>query len=220
MATQVQHPIWLPAVRTPGARTFALLYAVESFARASVSSVIPIQAYELLNDKQAVSLLYTLVALTGLSVTLFMPMLIVRFARRRVYTAGVVSLALGAAMFLTDTLAGQLLGMLLRVMGASALSITLNLYIMDHIAKTKFIEAESLRMAWSTLAWTGGPTIGVLLYSHFGLWAAHGIVVVFWLIRRCSPSIRPSRFSAIWSSISKISCRCRRCFLSKSASFC
>ncbi len=179
MATQVQHPIWLPAVRTPGARTFALLYAVESFARASVSSVIPIQAYELLNDKQAVSLLYTLVALTGLSVTLFMPMLIVRFARRRVYTAGVLSLALGAAMFLTDTLAGQLLGMLLRVMGASALSITLNLYIMDHIAKTKFIEAESLRMAWSTLAWTGGPTIGVLLYSHFGLWAAHGIVVVF-----------------------------------------
>lgn len=179
MATQVQHPIWLPAARAPGARTFALLYAVESFARASVSSVIPIQAYELLHDKQAVSLLYTLVALTGLSVTLFMPMLIVRFARRWVYTAGVVSLALGAAMFLTDTLAGQLLGMLFRVMGASALSITLNLYIMDHIAKTKFIEAESLRMAFSTLAWTGGPTIGVLLYSHFGLWAAHGIVVVF-----------------------------------------
>jgi MFS family permease len=179
MSTQVRHPIWLPAVRAPGASTFALLYAVESFARASVASVIPIQAYELLHDKQAVSLLYTFVALTGLSVTLFMPMLIVRFARRWVYTAGVVSLAIGAMMFLTDTLAGQLLGMLFRVMGASALSITLNLYIMDHIAKTRFIEAESMRMAWSTLAWTGGPTIGVFLYSHFGLWAAYGVVVVF-----------------------------------------
>jgi MFS family permease len=70
-------------------------------------------------------------------------------------------------------------GMLLRVMGASALSITLNLYIMDHIAKTRFIESESLRMAFSTLAWTGGPTIGVLLYTHFGLWAAHGVVILF-----------------------------------------
>lgn len=179
MSTQVRHPIWLPAARAPGARTFALLYAVESFARASVASVVPIQAYELLQDKQAVSLLYTAVALAGLSVTLFMPMLILRFARRWVYTAGVASLALGAAMFLTDTLPGQMLGMLLRVMGASALSITLNLYIMDHIAKTRFIEAESMRMAFSTLAWTGGPTLGVVLYTHFGLWAAHGIVVVF-----------------------------------------
>jgi MFS family permease len=179
MSTQVRHPIWLPAARAPGARTFALLYAVESFARASVASVVPIQAYELLQDKQAVSLLYTAVALAGLSVTLFMPMLILRFARRWVYAAGVASLALGAAMFLTDTLPGQMLGMLLRVMGASALSITLNLYIMDHIAKTRFIEAESMRMAFSTLAWTGGPTLGVVLYTHFGLWAAHGIVVAF-----------------------------------------
>jgi MFS family permease len=179
MSTQVRHPIWLPAARAPGARTFAMLYAVESFARASVSSVIPIQAYHLLNDKQAVSLLYTAVALAGLSVTLFMPLLILRFARRRVYSAGAVSLALGSALFLTDTLAGQMAGMLMRVMGASALSITLNLYIMDHIAKTKFIEAESLRMAFSMLAWTGGPTIGVLLYGHFGLWAAHGVVLVF-----------------------------------------
>lgn len=179
MSTQVRHPIWLPAASAPGARTFALLYAVESFARASVASVIPIQAYHLLNDKQAVSLLYTAVALAGLSVTLFMPVLILRFARRRVYTAGVLGLALGSVLFLTDTLPGQMAGMLLRVMGASALSITLNLYIMDHIAKTRFIEAESLRMAFSTLAWTGGPTVGVLLYTHFGLWAAHGVVVVF-----------------------------------------
>ena len=36
--TQVRHPIWLPAVRPPGARTFASLYGLESFARASVSS--------------------------------------------------------------------------------------------------------------------------------------------------------------------------------------
>ena len=61
MATEVRQPIWLPAVRAPGARTFASLYALESFARASVSSVVPIQAYDLLQDKQEVSVLYTIV---------------------------------------------------------------------------------------------------------------------------------------------------------------
>ena len=152
MATQVRHPIWLPALRPPGARTFAVLYAIESFARAAISSVIPIQAYEILRDEQGVSILYTIVALLGLSATLFMPMLIERFARRWVYTAGALLLAIGSLLFLSQSLTGQLAGMLARVMGASALAITLNLYIMDHIHKTELMEAESLRMAWSTLA--------------------------------------------------------------------
>jgi hypothetical protein len=78
MAFQVRHPIWLPAVRPPGARTFASLYRLESFARASVA--IPIQDYDILRDEQAVSILHTAVASWGLSATLFMPMLIDRFA--------------------------------------------------------------------------------------------------------------------------------------------
>jgi MFS family permease len=179
MSTHVRHPIWLPALKAADARTFASLYAVESFARATVSSVIPIQAYEILHNEQMVSILYTIVALLGLSVTLFMPMLIRRFARRWVYTAGACLLAIGSLFFVTHTLAGQVAGMLCRVMGASALSITLNLYIMDHIRKTDFMQAESLRMAWSMFAWTGGPTLGIFLYAHFGIWAAHGAVAVF-----------------------------------------
>ncbi|RWO78772.1 MFS transporter [Mesorhizobium sp.] len=179
MSTHVRHPIWLPALKAADARTFASLYAVESFARATVSSVIPIQAYEILHNEQIVSMLYTVVAMLGLSVTLFMPMLIRRFARRWVYTSGACLLAVGSLFFVTDTLAGQLAGMLCRVMGASALSITLNLYIMDHIRKTDFMQAESLRMAWSMLAWTGGPTLGIFLYTRFGIYAAHGTVAVF-----------------------------------------
>ena len=182
MITQVRHPIWLPAVRPPGARTFASLYGLESFARASVSSVVPIQAYDLLQDKQEVSILYTLVSLTGLSATLFMPLLIERLARRWVYTMGVVALIVGAICFSTNSLSGQVLGMLARAFGAGALAITLNLYIMDHIRKTEFIPAESLRMAWSMIGWTAGPTIGVLLYTHFGLAAAHGLSALFALI--------------------------------------
>ena len=171
MATQVRHPIWLPAVRPAGARTFATLYAARILRARSVASVIPIQAYEILQSEQGVSMLYTVVALLGLSATLFMPMLIGRFSRRWVYTAGVVSLA--SARFSSSPNAGRAGARhARRVMGASALSITLNLYIMDHIRKTEFMQAESLRMAWSILGWTAGPTLGVLLYSHFGLDAA------------------------------------------------
>nr|WP_246677443.1 MFS transporter [Mesorhizobium sp. B2-3-12] len=141
-------------------------------------------------------------SLIGLSVTLFMPMLIRRFARRWVYTAGACLLAIGSLFFVTHTLAGQLAGMLCRVMGASALSITLNLYIMDHIRKTDFMQAESLRMAWSMVAWTCGPTLGIFLYAHFGIYAAHGAVAVFaiallalfWFYRLSdNPSIRPGK---------------------------
>ncbi len=179
MATHVRHPMWLPAVRSAGARTFASLYSIESFARATVSSVIPIQAYEILHNERTVSMLYTLVSLLGLSATLFMPLLIRRFARRWVYTAGAGLLAFGSVFFVTHSLPGQFLGMLCRVMGASALSITLNLYIMDHIRKTDFMRAESLRMAWSMVAWTGGPTLGIFLYTRYGIYAAHGAVAVF-----------------------------------------
>src|SRR6185312_1663913 len=182
MGTHVRHPMWLPAVKQAGARTFASLYTMESFARATVSSVIPIQAYEILRNEQTVSVLYTIVSLLGLSVTLFMPMLIHRFARRWVYTAGASLLAIGSVFFVTHTLTGQFIGMLCRVMGASALSITLNLYIMDHIRKTDFMRSESLRMAWSMVAWTGGPTLGIFLYTHFGIYAAHGAVAVFAMI--------------------------------------
>lgn len=146
MVTQVRHPIWLPAVKPAGARTFATLYALESFARATIASVVPIQAYELLQNKQTVSLLYTLVALIGLSATLFMPMLISHFSRRWIYTIGATLLAIGSLLFMTHSLPGQMLGMLARVMGSSALAITLNLYIMDHIRKTEIMQAN--RSAW------------------------------------------------------------------------
>ena len=46
-----------------------------------------------------------------------------------------MSLIVGAVLLFDDTLPGQVAGMLARVMGASALAITLNLYIMDHIRK-------------------------------------------------------------------------------------
>lgn len=178
--TQARHPDWLPAAAgRPGAGTFATLYGLESLTRATIASVVPIQAYDILQSKQHVAILYTAVSIVSLFATLLMPALIARFARRWVYTAGVVLLMLGAVCFAAHSLPGQIAGMAARVVGTSALAITLNLYIMDHIRRTEFVRSESVKMAWSTLAWTAGPTLGVFLYTHFGFAAAQAAVILF-----------------------------------------
>ncbi|HEV7252401.1 MAG TPA: MFS transporter [Mesorhizobium sp.] len=179
MVSEVGHATKIPLARQPGARTFAVLYALESFARASIASVVPIQAYDILQSGQSVAVLYTAVSLGSLAATLSIPLLIQRFSRRWVYTAGALLLVLGSVFFASQTLWGQVLGMLARVMGAGALHVALNLYIMDHVRRAEFVRVESIKMAWSTLAWTCGPTMGVFLYTSFGLWAAHGAVAAF-----------------------------------------
>lgn len=56
------------------------------------------------------------------------------------------------------------------------------------------------------IAWTGGPTLGVLLYTHYGIVVAHGVVVVFavtllamfWYFRLGdNPLIRPGKSRAV-----------------------
>jgi MFS family permease len=182
-----------------------VLYAVESLSRASLASIVPIQAYDLLQDEQAVSLLYFLVGVAGIAATLFAPVLFQRLPRRYVYTAGALILVAASAFLATHTLPGQAFGMFLRVFGASALSITLNLYIMEFIRKDQLVRSESLRLALSTLSWTLGPAFGVWLYVGFGtiapyVWSAAWalvLVVIFWSIRLSgAEALRPGKLRA------------------------
>ena len=57
-----------------------------------------------------------------------------------------------------------------------------------------------------SLGWTGGPTLGVLLYAHFGIAAAHGasalfslcLLILFWHYRLGdNPVIRPGKTRAV-----------------------
>ena len=147
MVTNARHPIWLPAATQPGAWAFAILYAIESLSRASLTSIVPIQAYELMKDAQKVSILYFVVGIAGTTATLCLPLLIQRFPRRWVYTTGALMIVATCGAFATQTLTGQALGLFLRIVGASTLAITLNLYIMDFIRRQEFVRSESLRLA-------------------------------------------------------------------------
>lgn len=206
MATNVRHPIWLPAATQPGAWAFAILYSVESISRASLASIVPIQAYDLLQSKQGVSLLYFSVGVAGIVATLFAPAVFRKLPRRYVYTIGAVILVAASVALATNTFAGQAVGMFCRVFGAATLSIVLNLYIMEFIPKQQMVKSESLRLSLSTLSWTAGPALGVWLYVAFGpiapyLWSgawALLLIALFWSIRLSdNPAISPGKLKPV-----------------------
>ena len=69
--------------------------------------------------------------------------------------------------------------MLLRVTGVVIMAICLNLYVLDHIAKTELNRAEPKRVFYSAIAWTVAPGLGTFLYAEFSASAAYGIGGVF-----------------------------------------
>jgi MFS family permease len=176
---------------TPGATAFAVMYALESLARASLATVIPLQAYALFGAARDVSLAFLAVAVTGLAGSFAIPLLIRRIGRRWVYPLGGACLVVAPILFVTETIAGQLGGMLVRVFGTACLNITLNLYIMDYIHKRDLVRSEPRKFLFSAAAWTIGPSLGVLLFYRVGAWAANGfsgvcallVIVNFWRMR-------------------------------------
>lgn len=179
MALNVRHPIWLPAAPRPGIRVFAWLTCVEAFARATISTAIPIQALELFHNEQTVSFVYTGVGLFALSFTFVIPFLIRITARRFVYTAGALGLVAASACFMLYTQPGQAAGMTFRVLAVACLNVTLNLYILDHVRREQFVRNDAVRLTAAMVAWTVGPYLGVLLYTEYGPWAPFALSCVF-----------------------------------------
>jgi MFS family permease len=205
MAYSVRHPVWLPAAPKPTAMAFAVLFAIESLARSMVATVVSVQAYDLLQSTQQVSLLFAGVGVASLLGTLLIPYLIGWTARRYVYTLGTACLVAAAAAMAMFTLEGHGLGMILRVFGITCLNITTSLYILDHIRRHELVRSEPLRLSMSTASWTIGPALGVWLYTQWGPWAPQAasalctvvLLGLFWYLRLSdSPAIQAAKLKA------------------------
>lgn len=187
----VRRPIWIHRVRTPGAECFALLFALESFARALIVSIIPVEALHLLGSAQRVSTLFFCVALAGIVATLTVPWMVRRTARCWIYTLGGICLASAPLVMWAGSSTALALGMTLRVVGVVMLTVCLSLYILDHVARHDFNRSEPMRIFYSASAWMVGPALGAWLGTRFGLWAAYAASAVtvlvllgcFWLLR-------------------------------------
>lgn len=196
LAVHVRHPPALghalgPGRQRAGAWTFTLLYFLESVARASLVTVLPLTAFALLGSKEAVSLAYTLVSVVALGFTFAIPGLVRRLGRRWAYTLGAGLIAVYAVLLALDAPPALVVAMFGRTAGAALLSVTLSLYIMDNIGRRDLTRSEPLRFAISTLAWGLAPYAGVRLMETAGLWAPAALslaaclvlVALFWVLR-------------------------------------
>jgi MFS family permease len=191
---------WRRAFIRPGPVVFASLFALDSMARASLSTVIPLQAYAVLGSERNVSLLFFAVGWVGVIATLFIPVLVRRFRPRWVYTMAVVLLIVAPALFALSNLAGLVAGMFLRTYGAACLLNLLNLYIMAYIRKRDLSRSEPLRALFAALAWSIGPMLGPYLFENFSPNLAFGLsaacaalhLVYFWWLRlEYGPALAP-----------------------------
>ena len=190
--------------RFGGVLTFGLLFALESFVRSLNSTVVSLQTYDLLGTSQRVSMLMTGVSVVVLATGLSVPLLLARIPRRWGYTLGVLCLIAGSAALMANVVASQAFGIYFRNIGASLLNVTLALYILDHVRRFDLARVESARLSLSTLSWTAGPPLGVMLYTNYGaaapqlvaLAAAAALLALFWYLRLNDHGIlRPARSS-------------------------
>src|SRR3954447_19815702 len=199
MISEASPAIWTAAPKRR-ALAFGLLFAVESLARSLIAAIVSVQAHDLLGESQRVSVLFTCVSITVLvATTLGLPYVFRYLPRRWIYTLGAASLIIACAGFATFTLAGQVIGMVLRNAGAATLNVSLSLYILDNIRRADLVRSEPLRLSLSTLSWTVGPFSGIWLYQHYGPWAPQvlsifisaALIALFWHLRLNGNSITP-----------------------------
>jgi ACDE family multidrug resistance protein len=140
-----------------------MLFALESFARSLLTTVIPLEALRLLGDAQRVSLVFFLASSVSLCGTFAVPVLVRRIPRRWIYSGGASLLVLASALLAVGAVPTLLAGMIARVLGVVTMTIVVNLYIMDHIDRRELGRTEPLRLFYSAGAWTLGPALGVYL---------------------------------------------------------
>lgn len=194
-------PLWLVPGQ-PGAGAFVALFMIEAVARTVPIAAVPLQAHALLGDAQRVSVVYTLAGIGGLLGSLAIPWLTHRIQRRWVFTLGTLLVIAACVLFAAETVPTLVAGLFAQVLGAACLEITLNLYVLDHVARRDITAFEPKRIFSAAGAWALGPWLGVALKVHVGVEATYGLagaaaVVLlgcFWFLRLTdSPALPRSR---------------------------
>jgi len=175
----------------PGGPAFIAILALDSLARATLSALVPLQAYDLLGSAQKVSVLYFLTALAGLLGSLSVPWLVIRLRRRWMLLLGASCLVVSPALFSAYSLPTFVPAMMLQMFGSASILICVNLYIMEHIPRRALTRFEPVRTLYMGASWMIGPALGVYLhrwgpdqlpYLVSGA-TALTLIVYFWLLR-------------------------------------
>jgi ACDE family multidrug resistance protein len=174
----------------PGVKVFAVLSGIESISRGILISVFPVAVYRIFADAQQVSQIYFVIGVLSLLVTLIIPWISQRLARRWMYSLAVGSY-IGAALIcaLADSWLFAF-GLAMFTFANVVVFVCLNAYIMDYVERDRLGECQALQLFYSGAAWTIGPFLGIWLMT---LWkpapfilsalASSLLLIVFWVYR-------------------------------------
>lgn len=194
--------MWLRVVDRPGARVFAALSGMESFSRALIAGVMPLEAYRLLETAAKVSQAYAIVGGFSLIVSLMVPLMMRKVRRKWVFSAGCLCMVAAPLLMITGEKLPFLAGLQFRSLAVVFANIALNLYILDYIRRKEFLVAEPKRLAAMGFAWCIGPGIGIWLHKEFGALyvfvpsaiAAMMTLFYFWYLRmKDNPMVAPAK---------------------------
>ncbi len=175
---------------------------MSAVSRTLLITLIPLQAFTLLGDAQAVSVLYFAVSFTNLLLSLSIPWLVRRIRRRRVFSLGALLMVAAPLLIAQATPHALVAGMVLQVFGVACLEVTLSLYLMDHIPRQQMGRFEPMRLFYAAGVWALGPWLGVYLKDQVDPWlpfmlasaAAFATLVLFWVLRlKENPAVAPAK---------------------------
>tara|TARA_Y100001934_G_scaffold39326_1_gene46255 strand:+ start:44011 stop:45186 length:1176 start_codon:yes stop_codon:yes gene_type:complete len=153
----------------PYAFTFAIMQGLLIFALALPFTVIPLVTLDTVGDAQQVSLMFLVVSVFSLAAALLLPKVFDLWGRVNVTLGGTVMVVVAAFLFPTGDVTALYIATVLYTVGFFAMEITLNIAIMDNIARQSFARFEGLRMSCLGLGFTIGPWLGVVIWTELGL---------------------------------------------------
>jgi MFS family permease len=133
-----------------------------------VVTVLYLQAKDLEVSDRHITLFTNVASICSLVFSFLVPLLMHRFRRRWVYTAGIIFGMLGAVAMASSTISGEVAALVLRGLSSVAISTGLLLYVMDFIPRQEMTRSEPLRLFSGCIPWGLGPWVGVQLYDRFG----------------------------------------------------
>ncbi len=166
----------------PGGPAFIVLFALEAFARATLSALIPLQAYHLLGNAQKVSVLYFSVSVVALAASLFVPWIVRRLRRRWTLLLGASCLVISPVLFSIYNLQTFVPALILQMFGAASIMICLNLYVLERIPRNDLMRFEPVRALCMGAGWMIGPALGVFLQSRGAIWLPYVVSGAFALL--------------------------------------
>jgi len=132
--------------------------------------VLPVEAFRLFGSARELSLVYAVVGACGFAGRLSIPSLARLFGRPRLLVLGAAVLWCSCALLALGHKTSLVLGLALNAFAFACFEIVLNLYVLDHVARSELGRFESHRIFVAAAPWTLGPWLGVYLQIHLAFW--------------------------------------------------